>query len=94
MQPQPDVIAPRAGGPRGAEEVAGKGEASKAHSTTHGAKIIPFCRPQGRCDGCGQHLAASQQGATCQRCRAWDALLRAMSLRRQALGDLQRAGGW
>jgi hypothetical protein len=92
---RPDVIASsRPAGQEDAKEVAGKGEASEIDFTTHGAKIIPFCRPQGRCDGCGQHLAASQQGATCPRCRARDALLRAMSLRRQALGDLQRAGGW
>ncbi len=54
------------------------------------AAILMFRGPRRQCRGCGQIIAA---GDSCPKCRAWDALLRAMSLRRQALGMLARVGG-
>lgn len=91
---RPDVIAPS--GPAGQEgaEGADKGVISKGDGATHGATVIQFRPQRQHCTGCGQHLAQNHEGETCPRCRAWDALLRAMSLRSQALGDLMRAGGW
>lgn len=53
--------------------------------------ILQFKRQRRTCTACG--IAVSGNDSLCRKCRAWDQLLRAMSLRRQALGDLARAGG-
>ena len=54
------------------------------------ATILMFRKRRVKCQGCGIALVS---GNICQTCRTWDAALRAMSLRRQALGDLIRVGG-
>lgn len=82
---------------RGQAGEVGKATASDA-AFSRGAQprvnILPFCRPRRACCGCGQPLAGEHVGDACVRCHAWDLLIRAMSLRRQALGMLARAGGW
>lgn len=56
--------------------------------------VLPFSRPrQPRCAACGQHLPWKSKSAICEKHIAEDMLLRAMSLRHQALGMLARAGG-
>lgn len=91
---RPDVIAPPRPAGQGGAEGANQGMISEAESGTHGrGNVIPFCVRRRTCGACGQHLALDDLGAACARCLAWDMLLRAMSLRRQALGDLARAGG-
>ena len=53
--------------------------------------ILNFRQPRRTCTGCG--IAISGSDSACLKCRTWDQLLHAMSLRHQALGDLARAGG-
>ncbi len=53
-------------------------------------KVLLFRKRRMKCAGCGIALVA---GNICQTCRTWDIVLRAMSLRHQAIGDLMRVGG-
>lgn len=58
------------------------------------ATVLPFRRPrQPRCSACGQNLPWKSEATICEKHFAEDLLLRSMSLRRQALGMLARAGG-
>lgn len=86
---QPDQSeTPRLGAARGAK---GQSKTTTTDSATLGAKlnlanVIGFSR-QPRCGACGAHLPWRSPSAVCQKHFAEDSMLRALSLRRQAMGD-------
>lgn len=98
MRPAATGSPPTKDNPRGQAGTVGK--ASYIGQSNHSAtlsqvkrsigNVLPFLRQRRTCSGCGIGLAF---GNTCAKCQAWDGILRALSLRRQALGELARAGG-
>lgn len=77
----------------GAGETEAETGIDKNHSTPHcPVKAIPFLRSKRTCCACWQHLP-DNEGDICQKCLAWDRLLRGMDLTGPALGDVIAAGG-
>lgn len=77
---------------RGADETVEAGNLKAKNSTVF--RLIQFQPPrQPRCTECGANLPWKTKSTICEKHIAEDMLLRAMSLRRQALGMLARAGG-